>query len=402
MDTNRLNRSITLPLLTLYGLGTILGAGIYVLIGEVAATSGVFAPFAFVAAGILATFTALSYAELSSRFPVSAGEAIYIEKGLGVRWLSQVMGWAVIVIGITSSATIANGFVGYFQRYFSIHEYLILAVLILSLGMLASYGIMESVWVATVITLAEIFGLVLVIVVAFPTFDQVYDLSGKWLSTSDSSYIPMILAGMFLAFYAFIGFEDMVNVAEEVKTPERTIPKAIIIALVVSSLLYFVIAFVALTAVPVELLAESKAPLADIVAAKSVSWLPVMTVISLVAVINGALVQIIMVSRVIYGMADRGLAPVFLATVHPKRKTPLFATLLTTLVVLVLAIGFDLVTLAKMTSGMTLLIFALVNFSLVRIQKKYPNKKGVFTVPAYIPWLGFILNLGVLIYQWLA
>jgi APA family basic amino acid/polyamine antiporter len=394
-----LKRSISLPLLTFYGLGTILGAGIYVLIGEVVAEAGIRAPIAFLVAALLAVFTAFSYAELSARFPRSAGEAVYVMEAFHRRRLSLLMGLLVILIGTVSAATIANGFVGYFRVFFELPPWLIIVVLVGLLGLVAAWGITESVWLATLVTLLEVFGLLLILWVAG---DSLATLPQRWpefvAGGGDSTLWVGILAGAFLAFYAFIGFEDMVNVAEEVKDPSRNLPKAIVLALVISSLLYLLVVLVSVLSVPVAELAGDPAPLSKVYEYRTGASPTLITLISLVAVVNGALIQIIMASRVLYGLSWQGWLPELFSRVHPGRQTPLYATVLVTLVVLVLALWFPLLTLAKATSLVTLLVFALVNLSLWRVKRFDRRPAGIRVYPRWVPAMGFVISLVFVIY----
>lgn len=389
-----LKRSISLPQLSLYGLGTILGAGIYVLIGEVVQVAGLMAPASFGVAAMLAVFTAFSYAELSARFPRSAGEAVYVMEAFHRRRLSLYMGLMVILIGLVSAATIANGFVGYLRVFFDLPPWLIILVLVGLLGLLAAWGIAESVWAATLVTLVEIGGLVLIIWVAR---GELVDLPQHWPALLKAAETPAsglgILAGAFLAFYAFIGFEDMVNVAEEVKEPTRTLPRGILLALVISTLLYMLVVLASVLAVPVAELAGSPAPLARVYELRTGEAPTVITLISLVAVVNGALIQIIMASRVLYGLSWQGWLPSVFSRIHPRRQTPVVATVLITALVLVLALWFPLLALAKATSLVTLLVFAVVNLSLWRIKRHDPQPLGVWVVPRWVPVLGFVISL---------
>jgi amino acid transporter len=396
-DTPALKRSLSLPLITFYGLGTIIGAGIYVLIGVVASKAGMFSPLAFLLAAFIAGFTAFSYAELSSRLPRSAGEAVYIQEAFGKRWLSSTVGWSVVAIGLVSSATIANGFVGYLGIFIQTPDWLAITCLVVSLGLIAAVGISQSVWMATIITLIEIGGLIYVLVVAGDNFSQLPSRLPELIPSFEASAWNGIFIGAFLAFYAFIGFEDMVNVAEEVKDAPRTLPKAIIIALVVSTILYLAVALVAVLALPINDLASSNAPLALIVensveASGNKSTLFI-SAISLVAVINGALIQIIMASRVLYGMGNTGMAPHRLAKIHPRTQTPLISTGLTTFAVLVLALWLPLVTLAQITSFITLTIFAVVNLSLIRLKLRTPNVPDTVHYPLWVPIIGASLSI---------
>lgn len=394
-----LKRSLSLPLITFYGLGTIIGAGIYVLIGAVASKAGMFAPVAFLLAAIIAGFTAFSYAELSSRLPRSAGEAVYIQAAFGKQYLSSITGWCVVAIGIISSATIANGFVGYLDIFIQIPDWLAITVLVLGMGFIAAWGINESVWVATLITLIEIGGLIFVLFIAG---DSLGELPSRWpdlIPPLEGTAWSGIFLGAFLAFYAFIGFEDMVNVAEEVKDAPRVLPKAIIFALIISSTFYLIIALVAVLALPIDTLAASKAPLATILESSGPTNTLIISAISLIAVVNGALIQIIMASRVLYGMGNIGLAPRQLSAIHPKTRTPLYATAWITLTILGLALWLPLITLAQITSFVTLTIFLVVNLALIKLKHDDSSSNVPVRVPSWIPWVGATLCLIFLIIQ---
>jgi APA family basic amino acid/polyamine antiporter len=395
-ETAHLNRSLSLPLITFYGLGTIIGAGIYVLIGAVASKAGMFAPVSFLLAALIAGFTAFSYAELSSRLPRSAGEAVYIQEAFGIHWLSVLTGWSVVAIGLVSSATIANGFVGYLEVFIHVTPWLAITILVAGLGLIAAIGINQSVWLATLITLLEIGGLLYVLVIAGSNLDQLPERWADLIPTMDDTTWNGIFIGAFLAFYAFIGFEDMVNVAEEVKDAPRLLPKAIIIALIASTLLYLSVAVVAVLSLPIEALANSDAPLASVVAASGHHNTLLISFISLIAVINGALIQIIMASRVLYGMGNTGMAFRFFARVNPHTQTPLISTVLVTISILALALWLPLVTLAQITSFITLIIFAGVNLALLKLKLRGRHAPGAVHYPIWVPVIGAILSLALL------
>jgi amino acid transporter len=392
-----LRRSIGFPLLTLYGLGTILGAGIYVLIGEVARVAGTATPSAFVISAFIAAFTALSYAELSGRVPKSAGEAAYVQEGFRRPTVAAIVGWAVIASGVVSSATLVRGFIGYLDIFVRLPPALSIILVVALLTLLAAWGISESLAVAGAFTCVEVAGLLLVCLVAG---DSLGELPERWpalLPGADAISWIGVMSGAFIAFYAFIGFEDMVNVAEEVKHPERTLPNAIIAVLLVSTVLYLVVATVATLAVPQERLAGSSAPLADVMYARGLSPTAI-ALISLFAVINGALIQLIMASRVLYGMGSQGLAWAGLAWVHPGRQTPVVATALVSAVILVLALSFSLDRLARVTSFIALGIFAAVNVALLQLKRR--ERRGPeFTIPGAFPWAGALLCVGMMLYQ---
>ena len=395
-----LRRSLSLPLITFYGLGTILGAGIYVLIGKIAGIAGIYSPFAFLLAAIVAFFTAFSYAELSARYPLSAGAALYVEKAFSKRCLSAILGWSVVLTGIVSAGTMVNGFVGYLNIFIQLPPWLSITVLVLGLGLLAAWGINESVITAAVITLIEVSGLILVLFMAGDSLSQLPERWRELVPPLSGSVWLSIALGAFLAFYAFIGFEDMVNVAEEVKDPSRNLPLSILLALSIATLLYMLIALVSVLALPLDLLAGSDAPLATIIEHQGKHSPAIISLISLFAVVNGALVQIIMASRLVYGMSKQGMAPGLFNDVNPRTRTPIRATILITLLILVLALWLPLVALAKATSFIILLVFTVVNLSLCRLKLRgEPTPEGVVNYPIVIPAVGFLLCLGLLVLQ---
>ncbi|WP_456405215.1 APC family permease [Thiolapillus sp.] len=397
--SSNLNRSLSLPLVVLYGMGTILGAGIYVLIGEVAGVAGYRAPLAFLVAALLAGFSAFSYAELSSRFPQSAGEAVYVQKGIGWRWLAILTGLMVIAMGVLSSATIANGFVGYLHVFVQIPGPLAVTLLIITLGLVAWWGIHQSVLLAGLFTLIEVFGLLLIIWVSRERFDQLPSLWNEIGFGGKGSFFPGVLLGAFLAFYAFIGFEDIVNVAEEVKRPRRTLPRAIILVLILTTLLYMSVSLIAVLSVPPAELAAQGAPLAHIYATNTGGKPVVITLVGMFAVINGALIQIIMASRILYGMSRQGWLPAVLGAVHPTTRTPHMATLLITITILIFALWLPLVTLAQFTSFFTLLVFSLVNIALIRLKLGGASPEGAVCIPLWAPVAGLIANVSIIVYQ---
>lgn len=385
-----LKRGLNLPLITLYGLGTVIGAGIYVLVGQVVSTAGIWAPISFMLAAGLACFSALSFAELCARLPRSAGEAAYVFAGFGSRALSVLVGILVILIGSVSCATLSTGFAAHVREVVDVSPALLVVIVVFTLGTIAAWGITESVVIATLATLFEIGGLVAVILGALPVV-----LDGPAVAITAPSLFSIsvwtgVLSGTVLAFFAFIGFEDMVNVAEEVKDATRTLPRGIILTLIVSTVLYAGISLVAVLSVPIDAIASSGAPLATIFATTTgMSPLPI-TAIGIVAVLNGGLIQIIMGSRVLYGLADQGHLPAVLARVHSRTRTPLVATGAITGFVLALALLFPLVTLAKAASLIALIVFTLVNGALIRIKRHDPTPNDVLTFPTWIPWLGLL------------
>jgi amino acid transporter len=387
MSQPTLKRSIGLPLLTMYGIGTILGAGIYVLIGEVAGAAGMAAPSAFLLACVVAGLTALSYAELASRLPKSAGEAAYVEAAFRKPALSKLTGWAVIATGIVSAATMSRGIVGYLGVFIDVPAPLVLVVIVGTLTVIAVWGVSQSLWAAAIVTVLEVLGLAFVCVVAGDSLTQLPTQWRGFVPSWESASLTGLLAGAFLAFYAFIGFEDIVNVAEEVKSPRRTLPFAIILSLTFAAIAYFVVAAVAVLTLSPAALAATAAPLASIVASRGVAPESI-AAISVLAVLNGALIQLIMASRVLYGMAAQQLAWSRFARVNARTRTPIVATLAAGATILGLATFFSLGGLARFTSALALLVFAAINAALWRL--KTTAAPSPFRVPKLVPLLGFV------------
>jgi amino acid transporter len=389
-----LRRALGLPLLVLYGLGTTIGAGIYVLIGKVVERAGIYAPAAFLAAALLAALTAFSYAEMSARLPKSAGAALYVERGLGSRRISLAVGLLVALSGIISAAAIAQGAAGYIREFVAMPREAAIVGFTLGLGLLAAWGIAESVTAAAAVTLVEIAGLVLVIgagvsapiVAGLSPADLVPPLAAApWLG---------IVGGTVLAFYAFLGFEDMVTIAEEVKGGPRTIPVGIVLTLAVTTALYGAVAVVAVLTMPADVLVQSEAPLAALF--QEAGGSPhVVGVIGIFAVLNGALIQIIMASRMLYGLSNQGLLPPVFARVNARTHTPLVATTVVTVLILSLALYFPIERLAETTSLALLGVFALVNLALLRLKRTEPGP-AAFTVPAIVPAAGFLVSLATI------
>ncbi len=395
----QLRRVLTLPLITFYGLGTILGAGIYVLVGKVAGSAGLYAPISFLIAAAIAALTGFAYAELGSRYPLSGGEAVYVEEGLGYRKLSIIVGLLTATAGLVSAATITHGFVGYVNVFISLPATPVIVAIVLALGLLAAWGILQSAWAAAIATIVEIAGLVIVISVAAPSLATLPERWPELLPPVDALTWSGIMLGAFLAFYAFIGFEDMVNVAEEVQDPERNLPMAILLALFLSTALYVLVALVAVLSIPPGELASADAPLALIVEQYGGHSPLLISAISLFAVINGALIQIIMAARMLYGMSAAGWIPAAFSRLGTRTGTPVFSTAVATVCVLLLALALPLVTLAKATSSVVLVVFILINLALIRIKRRLPSPPGVRVYGAWIPWGGLLLSASLLAFH---
>ncbi|HIP52932.1 MAG TPA: amino acid permease, partial [Chromatiales bacterium] len=398
MEEVRLKRAVSLPLLVLYGLGTTIGAGIYALLGEVAGSAGMLAPWAFLFASLMALFPALSFAELSARYPRSAGEAVYVKEGFGLPQLALVVGLMVALAGSVSSASIINGAVGYLSEFIEPSGWLTIVSITMLLGLIAAWGVKESIMAAGLLTLVEIGGLLVVIWVSRDALTILPQELPRFFDFTGGYGLAGLLSAALLAFYAYLGFEDLVNVAEEVKGVKRNLPLAIVLTLTITTLLYLALATAAVLSVPPEALGESQAPLALVFEHSTGGGASTfISLIALFSIINGALIQMIMASRVLYGLASQGLLPRFLAYIHPHTRTPLTATLLVVAFITLLALWFPLAPLARATSVITLAIFSLVNLSLWNVKRR-EGKEQPQGLPRWVPATGFLLCAAFMLY----
>lgn len=383
-----LKRSLTLPMVTLYGLGVTIGAGIYVLVGATAAKAGFYAPISFLLAAIVTGFTAMSYAELSTRMPVSAGEAAYVRAGFNSSTLALVVGLLVAASGIVSAAAVSIGAASYLSHFIPLPELVMIIGIITLLVGVALWGIVESVVLAAIFTLIEVAGLALVVYTSLA--------SGEVAANAHQLVPPLELApwaGIFsatlLAFFAFVGFEDIANVAEEVKNPRHVMPRAIIMTLTLATLIYILVVVAVILFVPMDKLTTSAAPLALVFANSSDNTAGLFNIIAVIATLNGILIQMIMASRILYGLAKQDNLPKPLAEVHPRTRTPVNATLVVVAIVLALATVFPIAKLAETTSQIVLVVFSMVNLALWRLKRSgRPVDASVYQVPDWIPIAG--------------
>lgn len=389
-----LRRALNLPLLTLYGLGITIGAGIYVLVGVTVERAGIHAPITFLIAGLGVAFTCLSYAELSTRFPVSAGEAEYVSHAFGSRLLATATGLLLAASGLVSSAAISIGAAAYIRGFVDWPEAWVVAGLIVILALIALWGIVESITIAAIFTVIEIAGLCLVIWFGSRSIDNPALIVQAYTPGLSVAAWSGIAAGSLLAFFAFVGFEDMVNVAEEVNEPNKTLPRAIFLTLAISTLVYMAVVTTMVAAVPLDLLAGTKAPLALVFAGKHAGLSIAFNLIAILATVNGVLIQMIMVSRVIYGMSKQGNLPAFFQTVHSRFRTPVIATLTVAALVLLFALTTPITRLAEATSQAVLIVFAIVNAALLMLRRNKAEHPGdYFRAPAWAPVAGLATSL---------
>ena len=361
-----LNRVLTLWPLILYGLGVIVGAGIYVALGAVMRRAGEAAPLSFLLAGVTAALTGLCYAELAGRFPEASGGVAYVRHGFGSERLAQATGVATMLVVAVSAASIASGTTQYLIVLVKLPVPLLMTLMIGSFTAIAIAGVAASVGLAAAIGALEIGGLIVAIAAGFWAAPD-FDMRGMIPST------PLgwggMAAGAFIAFFAFIGFETMANMGEEVVDAHRTLPRGILAAVGVSIVLYVLV----VTAVVLSDRAGAN-PLVGLFEGKTAAGF---AIVGALAVGNGVLVQIVMLSRLLYGMANRKELPGVLGWVHPRLQTPVPATLLAGGGILAVTVLVPFEHLLALSNAITLTLFALVDLALWRLRwKGQPTVQG--------------------------
>ncbi|UWQ90071.1 APC family permease [Rhodobacteraceae bacterium M382] len=384
-----LNRRIGPGLLTAYGVGVMVGAGIYVLIGTIAGQAGIWAPLSFLLAGMIAAPTALSYAEFSTRLPEAAGEAAYVGQGLNSQSLSLLVGLAVVAAGTVSAGAVLRGGAAYLTHATGFDSQFAIVALGLGLTLVAIFGVLESLALAAVLTVIEVAGLALVIWAGAQAPGSV-----DWAQPADLVWSGVAL-GAVLAFFAFIGFEDIVNLAEEVDNPIRTLPRAILLSLAITSVIYALVAWAAVRTVPLAQLGASESPLALVWQTARGGGGTFLSAIAVFAALNGVLAQIVMASRVLFGLGRRNRGLSMFHHAHPRFGTPVLATALLGAAVIIGALAVPVAQLAEVTSTILLSVFVLVNLALILQKRRLPD--APFRVHMAVPVIGFVLALAALL-----
>jgi APA family basic amino acid/polyamine antiporter len=398
-------------LLLLFVVGDILGTGVYALTGDVAAEVGGAAWLPFLVAFLIATITAFSYLELVTKYPQAAGAALYAHKAFGLQFVTFLVAFVVMCSGITSASTASRFFGANLIEGFGL-DWGAGGVAAVALGFMAilaavNYrGVGESIKLNVVLTIIEATGLMLVLFVGLWAFTRGGDVDFSRVvafdTDDDKNAFMAVTAATSLAFFAMVGFEDSVNMAEETKDPAKTFPKVLLSGLTIAGIVYMLVAVVAVALVPVGELAESDTPLVEVVKAGAPN-LPIddlFPFISMFAVSNTALINMLMASRLIYGMARQHVLPPVLGTVHPRRLTPWVAILFTTLIafglifyVSVFASSSAITVLGGTTSLLLLAVFAVVNVAVLRLRRDVQADGAHFKTPTVLPVIGFIASL---------
>jgi APA family basic amino acid/polyamine antiporter len=390
-----LKRVIGTKLLFFFILGDMLGGGIYALVGEVGAEVGGAIWTAFLAAFVLAALTAFAYAELVTKYPHAAGAALYVHKAWRTPFVTFLVAFAVMASGISSASALAKGFASdYFHQFIAAPDILVALVFLAVITAINLYGISESVKFNATCTVIEVLGLLLIVIIGIATLGSGAADPGRAFEFKEGTTpLLAIIAGTTLSFYALIGFEDSVNVAEETYEPTRAFPRALFGGLVTAGLIYLAVTLVASMVVPTGQLAGSDAPLLEVVLEGTIQVPPTLfSLIALFALTNGALINMIMASRLLYGMSKQGVLPRWFGHILPGRRTPWASIAFTTAIAVVLIVTGDLGVLADTTVMLLLLVFAAVNVS-VLVLRKDPVEHEHFRTPAVFPILGAIISL---------
>ncbi len=400
---SELKRVIGRKTLLVFIVGDVLGAGIYALVGEVGAETGGAIWTAFVLALALAVFTAFAYAELVTKYPQAAGAALYVNRAFRQPFVSFMVAFAVMASGVTSASTLARGFGGdYLKVFVDIPIVLTAIVFLLVVAAINFRGISESVKLNLVLTTIEFGGLLLIcLIAAAAVFDGATGAdAGRALDfKADESVVGAMVGGAGLAFYALIGFEDSVNVAEETKEPGRNYPFALFGGLAVAGVIYVAVTVLASMAVPTDTLTGSSGPLIEVAKTGPLSVDPkIFSAIALFALANGALINMVMASRLLYGMSNERILPGILGRVHGGRHTPWVAILATTALAMVLVSTGDLGDLADMTVFLLLGVFIVVNVAVLVLRRDAVEHRH-FAAPSAIPVIGAVVSLALMVFE---
>lgn len=394
---SELKRHMGLFQLTMYGTGLILGAGIYVLIGEAAGFAGDAVWVSFVLGSIVALFAGFSYAELSSVFPKVPAEYIFIKNAFKNNFFAFLIGWLIAITSIITAATVALGFGGYFSEFVNIPIIISAVGLLVVLSIVNFVGIRESAFTNTIFTIIEISGLILIIVIGF-TF-----INPEPVNYIESPSGFTGIAGAFvLVFFAFIGFEAIANISEEVKKPKKNLPIAIVLSVVISGMIYILVSLAVVRVMNWEELATSSAPFA-LVAERALGPNAhiLLSSIALFAITNTVLITLVTGSRIFYGLAREQIFPVILKKIHLKTKTPWVAIVVIMATSIVFTMIGDIVIVANIAVFAIVITFASVNLAVIVLRYTEPDIERKFKIPINIgkfpilPLFGF----GITIYM---
>lgn len=386
-----LKRSLGLLECTLLGVGVILGAGIYALIGQAASLAGNAVWISFLGAAVVAALTGLSYAELSSFIPKAGGEYYYAQRALGP-FLAFLTSWLLLVGLAIASAAVALGFAGYVSQLFDIHPLWSAAILIVASSALLVYGIRESAWVAGFCTLLEVGGLLAVIAIGLPQLGSI-----DYFETAETGWHG-IFAASTLIFFAYIGFEEIVQLSEETTDAPRRIPQAVLLSVLISTVLYGLVAIAAISVLGWQRLGASQSPMADVaaVAGGRTAFLALST-IAIFSTGNTVLILLMSSARLLYGMAEDERAPQVFARIHPRQQTPYMATAFVAVISLMTLLSLkNIGIIANLTNFAFLITFVIINLSVIVLRFKDRDTPRPFRIPGSLGGVPLVPAVGVM------
>lgn len=385
----KLKRSLGLWELTFIGVGIIIGAGIYVLIGQAAGLAGNAVWLSFLLAALVSVFTGLSYAELSSLFPKAGAEYAYMKKTFDRR-LSWMVGWLIVLNGFIGAATVAIGFSNYFSALFDTPIILTALTMIIANTIILFFGVKESARIAILCTLIETAGLILIIAIGIPFLGSVDYMEA-------ASGLEGIISAGTLIFFAFMGFETITRLSEETNNPQKNVPKAIIFSIAITTVIYILVAVSAISILGWETLSQSDSPMATI--ASSVFGSNAFLALSLIALFstaNTVMVLMLTTSRLIYGIADFGTIPKIFRSISRKNSVPWVAVLGTAVPTMAFVLLGDIKTVANLSNFTIFVTFIMVNACVIRLRMKGYKCKGCFRVPYSIGKIPILPVFGIL------
>lgn len=373
-----LKRTLNLTEVVFFATGVILGAGIYTIIGEAAGEGGNMLWLSFATAAFTAVLTLFAYAELSSIYPSSGGEFTYVKESAGLRW-AYVVGVMVALSGIISSATISLGFAGYFSElvdFPAVVTAIAIIGIILAINIL---GIKHSSVVNIIFTILETGGLIFVIYSAAPAIGKI-----NYLELPPEG-ISGVLAGAAICFFAFTGFEDAVKLAEETKSPEKNIPRALFISSAIVMTIYLCVAFVVVSMIPFGELASSENPLSTVVEKRFGSTgAMIIAIVALFSTSNSLLSNMLGSSRVIYNIGKENKKLSLFAKVLPKRKTPALALIAVAVIAAAFSLIGDVKIAALITNFFVFVTFLIINITVIYLRKTKKELSRPFKIPGNI------------------
>ena len=382
-----LRRVLGLTEVTAGGVGIIIGAGIYVLLGAATSHAGPLVWLAFLVAAVLSALTGLSYAELSSMFPSAAGEYEYTRRAMP-EWVAFVVGWTMIMGLVVAAATVSIGFARYVGYFLDIDPRATALGLLTVVSTIAMMGVKHSARLTVALSAVQVGGLVLVIAIGLPHVGDVDLLSGHGVGG--------VLGAAALVFFAFIGFDEVITLAEETRDPTRTVPRALLLALGLSTGLYIAVAVAAVSVLGADTLAASPRPLADVMAhVLGDRGATVVAAIAVMTTTNTTLLVVTAASRVLYGMAKAGAMPRAFAFVHQRRRTPIRAIVAVALVAGTFASFGDFAVVAAVTDFAVYVVFLAVNGTVILLRRTRPELPRPFAVAGTVGGVPVLPVLGL-------